>query len=154
MSLYLLPPAASAADEVQQLATAAGARFINAQTVRDVILADSEGGVTVARVPVPVAKLIGTFSDMLFAEVPTLVMAAPSSTYTEDFKAPLAMFPWNDWSELETKLAKTGTLSNSPAQAAKQLEGQKSSLDRRLAAQLDPKTDRSLIHDDQDTGEV
>lgn len=145
MSLYILPVPATPADEVANLATAAGVRFSNVETLRELILIDSEESLSVARVTVPVAKLAGTYADMVFVDIPTIVLEAPSSTYTEDFKSQFAVFPWITWEELETRLSKTGMMSKTPGQAVAQREGHRTDLDKRISAQLDPSTDRALM---------
>lgn len=108
MSVYLVPNVGEF-EHLAEVVKRARASLISPESVRELILNDSDNAVTIAAMKPMDMKVIQRHAGTLLAELPAVLMAVPGLVYPGDWLSAAAGFTPVDWMEVERRLAKSGS---------------------------------------------
>lgn len=115
MSTYILPLVGEF-DKISDLATRARVPVTTVSTIREYILATQDGTMHIVAVSSRDLMIMARHAQTLLTEMPTVVISAPGLIYEGSWLTHATAFPAVDWTELEAKMLKSGTLSHTPEQ--------------------------------------
>nr|QYF49689.1 MAG: hypothetical protein [Guangxi cysto-like virus 2] len=113
MSIYIVPHVGDF-DKISEISKRARVEVATVNTVREFILATHGKPIMIAAVSSRDLMILARYASTLLDEMPTVVISAPGLIYEGGWSTHATAFPPIDWTELEGKLSKSGTLATNP----------------------------------------
>jgi len=118
MSVYIVPDAGDFS-EITEVSKKAGVEIISAQTIRQLIMETASKPIVISSIRGQDLLVLNRHAPTLIDELPTVVMSVPGIVYTGEWVSLASSFPAIDWTELASKLSKSGHLANTPEDLTK-----------------------------------
>lgn len=115
--LHIIPSFAVDKPEVLNLLNRAGVTFVDVDKLYKLWPHVSTGAIVVAAIPASQLGILQRYMSTLLPEIPSVVIGVPGAHYSAEWNILAATLPPEDWSVLEGKLAKSGLLASTAAQA-------------------------------------
>jgi hypothetical protein len=111
MPIYFVPTTGEH-EKVIELGSKAGIHVSFPTTVRDFIIESSEHSHAIFGMTTESLMTLTRHAKQLLVEMPSVVMSVPGIVYTADWNIAATSFHPLDWTEIESKLSKTGLVAH------------------------------------------
>lgn len=111
MPIYLTPVAGEQ-DEIISLSSKAGIHYANPVTVRDFIIEANEHSHVIFGVTTEILMTLTRHANQLLSEMPSVVLAVPGLIYQADWNIAATAFHTLDYTEIQSKLSKSGLVAH------------------------------------------
>lgn len=114
--IYIAPEGTGESNEMEELAHKAGVPVVLVEKLFHLVQR-TDDPIIIARMKTNDVVVLMRHLSTLLPEIPTVLINAPGSRQSSEFMSVTASLPSIDWTELSSKLAKSGLLSQTTEQA-------------------------------------